>query len=110
MMKIAGLVVVGLSVALLVGCKQSPEQRAEALCFEALKRAVKNPTSAEIPTPKVSEWKSGGSYPHYLVRWDHGAGLRLQNGFGAMLDATAICWVDERGVFGLSINDVQMLK
>ncbi len=109
-MKIVAIAVLGLAVAMLAGCKQSPEQRAEALCYEALKRAAKNPTSAEIPRPKVKPWDPAKSEGHYLVRWDHGDGLRLQNGFGAMLDATAVCWVDEGGVFGLSINDVQVLK
>ena len=104
------LIFSSLLVVVLAACTQpSPEQRAEALCSEALKKAAKNPSSVEIPSVKAKAW--GGFKPNgqYLVRWEHGDGLRLQNGFGAMMDATAICWVDPDGVFSLSINDKKVL-
>lgn len=67
------------------------EARQQALwqCQEAVRSAAKNPSGAKIPYAGVSE---GGGLFH--VDWRHGDGLRLQNGFGAMIDTTVACKVN----------------
>ncbi|WP_180188109.1 hypothetical protein [Achromobacter insuavis] len=64
----------------------SRETDAITACQLALRGAAMNPSQAKIPYRKPTE--SGGSY---LVSWPLGAGLQLQNGFGALIDASAAC-------------------
>lgn len=102
-MFMSGLIVVSLAQA---GCgKGSPEAVAITMCQEAIRQVAKNPTSAEVPYTKAE--KEGGD--RYRMIWRHGDGLRLQNGFGAMIDTTAICVVRGGKIHALDVGDSQII-
>lgn len=94
---------------ILTGCKQSPEQVAQVVCQEALKQAAKNPSSAEIPPGIVEPLSFVTDGTGYSVTWGHGKGLRFQNGFGAMLDSTAMCIVRDGKVTRLGIDEKMVI-
>lgn len=68
-------------------------------CQHAIKQAAKNPSSADVPYTRGTAIPGGFRY-----HWARGDGLRLQNGFGAMMDATATCEVDSTQITSLTIN------
>lgn len=72
--------------------------------------AAKNPSSAEVPYAKVRLIRGEGVKGEYVVNWRHGDGLRLQNGFGAMIDATAQCVTADGRITSLFINGESVLK
>jgi hypothetical protein len=91
----------------LVGCTQSPEQEAQALCRTALLNAVKNPTSAKIPPGNVVAASYLPAGEDFSVNWGRGKGLLLQNDFGAMIDSEAVCVVTKGVVTGLSFGSIE---
>lgn len=111
-MKTAGLIVVALIAIPLTGCggDLSPEGKVLIACQEAITMAAKNPSSAEVPYAKVKLIAGEGVKGDYVVNWRHGDGLRLQNGFGAMIDATAQCFTSDGRITDLSINGETVLK
>jgi len=79
----------------LAACSQHPPVgEALALCTQSLKAAAKNPSSARIPSPTTSFSREG---MEFIFSWDHGDGLAFQNGFGAMIDSQADCYVSPDG-------------
>ena len=95
-----------LGVIAMTGCgKGSPEAVAITQCQEAIRQVAKNPTSAEVPYTKAT--KEGSDT--YRMIWRHGDGLRLQNGFGAMIDTTAICVVRAGKIHALDVGDQQII-
>lgn len=89
-----------------VGCgKGSPEAAAITQCQEAIRQVAKNPSGADVPYTKAA--KEGADT--YRMVWRHGDGLRLQNGFGAMIDTTAICVVRSGKIYALDVGDQQIL-
>lgn len=59
-------------------------------CQRAIKSVATNPSAARIPAVGVDE--SGAQFRYV---WRHGGGLRLQNGFGALMDASATCVISK---------------
>ena len=80
---------------------------AEVLCQEAIRRAAKNPSGAKIPPGSSRGVNADG--PGYVVNWSHGAGLRLQNGFGALIDTTASCVAVNNRVISLVLDGEKVL-
>ncbi|WP_123769348.1 hypothetical protein [Vulcaniibacterium tengchongense] len=106
MKRIIALVPLLCALAWVSGCDSSSGADAVLACQEAIRMAAKNPSSAEIP------YVAPRCYPAEelcSVRWDHGDGLRLQNGFGAMIDTTAICIVKRGAVTGLDLDGKSIL-
>lgn len=71
-------------------------------CDRAIRLAAKNPSAAEVPFPPQRKRGPEG----WNFYWLHGDGLQLQNGFGAHVEATAICSTDPTGsrVTGLLLD------
>lgn len=75
-------------------------------CEKAIKSAAKNPSSAVIPSrPNLAD--SGG----FMFAWKKGDGLLLQNAYGAKLDTTATCIVndDKQTVMALVIDGKKLI-
>ena len=108
-MKFAGMIVALVTISL-TGCSISPQDKVLIACQEAVKVAAKNPSSAEIPYAKVIRIAGEGVKGDYVVNWRRGDGLRLQNGFGAMVDSTAQCFTSNGSIKELSINGEVVLK
>lgn len=64
--------------------------RALLHCQKAIKAVAANPSAAKIPGVSVDE-----SALEFRYVWRHGGGLRLQNGFGALMDASATCVISK---------------
>lgn len=80
--------------------QRSAEMDALVDCQFAIKAASLNSDAADVPP--VKNWGKPGDY---YFAWPRGSsGLRLQNGFGAMLDASAACFHDGTKITGLTIN------
>lgn len=78
------------AVMLAAGCTSKEErayQQAFASCSEMLKDAAKNPSSARIPTGAKKGTRDRG----ITLWWGRGSGLAFMNGFGAMIDSSAMC-------------------
>ena len=80
---------------------------AQLLCADAIRLSAKNPSSAKIPHPQQRGRNADG--PGFVINWPHGNGLRLQNGFGAMVDTTASCTVTDGRVTRLLLDGNEML-
>lgn len=95
-----------IALALSCGCgKSSPEAVAITQCQEAIRQVAKNPSAADVPYAKAVPDGGGG----YRMVWRHGDGLRLQNGFGAMIDTTAVCVIRAGKVYALDVGDKQII-
>lgn len=75
-------------------------------CQVALRGVATNPSKANIPYREPQ-----GTGGDFLVSWPIGAGLQLQNGFGALVDASASCIysVPKGRVTALSVNGKSVL-
>ncbi|WP_411832306.1 hypothetical protein [Pseudoxanthomonas mexicana] len=104
-MKVFQIVMSSIAIAILTACGSSPEAVAITQCQEAIRLAAKNPSSTEVPYTRAQ--KEGDS--SYRMIWKHGDGLRMQNGFGAMIDTTAICVVREGKIYALDVGDKQII-
>lgn len=94
-------VVVAIVVYMAPPARPNHTVNARMNCEMAIKASAKNPSAAKIP--HVRNQGAGGEF---YFAWPHGSGLRLQNGFGAMIDTSAACTVSANGrtVTSLSIN------
>lgn len=85
---------------------ESPQEEADRIarvdartnCEELIKRASVNRETADVPSPTIT--KDG---PQFRLVWAHSNPIKLQNGFGAMIDSTGSC-VFEPGVGVTALN------
>lgn len=77
---------------------------AQAACIRAIKSSANNPSSAVIPY--AANTSTAGPF---FFHWARGDGLRLQNGFGAMLDTEVMCAVDGAKVVALVIDGKRLI-
>jgi hypothetical protein len=98
-----GLIIGIVTLAAAAGCTHV--DKAEDLnfgtCAAVLKALAKNPSSARIPRARAIDIGDG----HVQYDWRHGDGLALQNGFGAMIDTTASCVLNNGALWILVLND-----
>lgn len=69
------------------------EGAAVTACQKSIRASATNPSAAKIPFPRGRSKSPDG----WLIYWPADTGLRLQNGYGAMIDAVAICNTDPSG-------------
>jgi uncharacterized membrane protein len=77
--------VIGLGV---FGTSDREQQGQDELlaCQKRITQLAANPSGAEVPYTKPRAVRGG-----FVFEWAHGDGLRLQNGFGAMVDTPGSC-------------------
>lgn len=86
---IAAVVVIFLALPLFV--KESPEDIGQRACETRIRLLSKNPTTVSFGTPRILA--AANDQTQYM--WTP-ASLQMQNGFGAMLGATALCMADRK--------------
>lgn len=71
------------------------------VCSKAVRSLAKNPSASQVPEGVVSTDGQGA----FIVDWRMGSGLALQNAFGAMLDTTSTCLVENGLVSFLALDE-----
>lgn len=80
---------------------QQPGRSESAVtCQRAIREASRNPSAAKIPAPSHYSQTERG----WRVAWRRGDGIRLQNGYGALIDHGAVCDTDRTGRVVLSLE------
>lgn len=86
---IAALVVIFFSLPLFV--KPTPEDIGQRACEERIRLLSKNPTTVRFGTPRILAAANDQTQFMWIP-----SSLQMQNGFGAMLGATALCTADRK--------------